>query len=388
MTKILKKKLIKTNVYQETLNSIHYLYDTFDDVVVSFSGGKDSTALLLCVIDVAKKLNRLPVNAFFYDEEAIHPPTIEYVRRVYDMPEVNLQWLCIPIKHRNACSNEQPYWFCWNPTEKHLWTRELPDVAETEHPKFKIGQSMQEFGAEHYRNTNKIVVQGIRTEESLRRYRAVAMKKEENYIAHPDKGVIYGYPIYDWSSQDVWRLVKQKNADYNRTYDIFNRTDQYGHFLNQRVCPPFGEEPIRGLWVYAECFPEMWQKMIKRVKGAATAARYGNTELYSTGYKPEHTSWRMHVSNVLETYPEKPRIQVIKTINSVISTHKKLTDDPIPENEPHALSGASWKFISKIVTRGDFKGRITQDLAGERIKTQNKMGITHEEAKQKYGKSF
>lgn len=387
MPKILKKKYISQNVYEKALERIKYLYATFDDVVVSFSGGKDSTALLLCCVDVAKKLGRLPVKAVFYDEEAIHPTTIDYVSRVRDMPEVSLEWYCLPVQHRNACSNEQPFWHCWHPDERAKWVRDMPEYGIEDHHRFKFGMTMQDWGREHFRNSNKVVVQGIRTEESIRRYRAVAMKKDENYISKADKGVYFAYPIYDWSSKDVWKLVEVKGADYNRTYDLFNKTEKYEHFLNQRVCPPFGEEPIRGLWEYAECFPDMWHKMIERVPGAATAARYSNTELYSQGYKPDQTSYREHVQNTLETYRGKDRAAVSGVLNQAIKAHKKATFDKIPDVDPHPLSGLSWKFLSKIVTRGDFKGRVIQNLSAEAQKAQIKLGISQEQAERIHGKN-
>jgi len=387
MTKIHKKKYIDKNVYEKALERIEYLYELYDDIVVSFSGGKDSTAMLLCAIDVAKKLDRLPVKAVFYDEEAIHPPTIEYVERVAEMPEVDLEWYCLPVKHRNACSNEQPFWHCWHPDEKDIWVRDMPEGAITEHPRFEFGMSMQDFGTAHFKNTNKVVIQGIRTEESLRRYRAVAMKKDDNFIAKPDKGVYFAYPIYDWSSKDVWKLVEIKGADYNKTYDVFNKTDQYGNLLRQRVCPPFGEEPLRGLYIYAECFPEMWHKMLGRVKGAATAARYGNTEMYSDGSKKaDQVSWQDHVKNTLETFSGKDKAKVAKVLNSAVSAHRKKTNDPIPEERPHPLTGLSWIFLSRIVTRGDFKGRVIQMLSAESTKELHRLGMTLDEARIKHGK--
>lgn len=387
MPKIHKKKYIDgVNVYEKACERIEYLYSVYDDIAVSFSGGKDSTAMLLCAIDVAKKLDRLPVKVAFFDEEAIHPTTIEYVERVRAMPEVDLDWYCLPVKHRNACSNEQPFWYCWHPDEKDLWVREMPEYAITEHPRFEMGMAMQDFGTELFRNTNIAVLQGIRTEESIRRYRAVAMKKEENYISKPDKGVVFAYPIYDWSSADVWKLVQVKDADYNKTYDIFNKTEKYNHFLTQRVCPPFGEEPVRGLYLYAECFPEMWEKMINRVKGARTAARYGNTELYSSGFKPENTNYRDHIQNVLETFNPEYKNQVVKQLNTAIKKHRKMTNDPIPDDRPHPLSGVSWKFLSKMVTRGDFKGRVIQMLSSEARKECDRIGISQAEAKIKYGR--
>ena len=61
----------------------------------------------------------------------------------------------------------------------------------------------------------------------------------------------FGYPIYDWSSVDVWKLINEYHYDYNKTYDIFNRTDLYNKLLTQRVCPPYGEEPLRGLSLFS-----------------------------------------------------------------------------------------------------------------------------------------
>jgi predicted phosphoadenosine phosphosulfate sulfurtransferase len=387
MAKIRKKVMLQKSVYEAAKDRIRYLHDSYSNVAVSFSGGKDSTALLLLAIEVARDIGKLPVEVFFYDEEAIHPTTIEYVERVRQMPEVDFKWYCLPVKHRNACSNDQPFWHCWHPDEKHLWVREMPEFAITDHPRFIFGQSMQEFGLNHYKNTNTVVMQGVRAEESMRRYQAVARKKNDNYISKPEKGVYFAYPIYDWSSKDVWKLVQVKNSDYNKTYDIFNKTEKFEHFLRQRVCPPFGEEPLRGLSLYAECWPDLWHKMIYRVPGASTAARYANTELYSQGLKPDQTSWRQHVQNVLDTYSGKEKTQVSQVLNAQIRRHRSLTDDPIPENQAHPYTGLSWRFLSKLVTRGDFKGRISQKIVQEANSAQHAYGITQQEAEMRYGKN-
>jgi predicted phosphoadenosine phosphosulfate sulfurtransferase len=45
--KILKKQVVEdVNVYDAALERFRYLFDNFDKVVVSFSGGKDSTVCL------------------------------------------------------------------------------------------------------------------------------------------------------------------------------------------------------------------------------------------------------------------------------------------------------------------------------------------------------
>lgn len=387
-----KKQYNDISVYESSKNRIRYLYRRFDNIVVSFSGGKDSTAVLNLVIEVARELNRLPVTAIFFDEEAIHPPTIEYVQRVADNPDVKLEWYCLPVKHRNACSNEQPYWYCWNPEEKDLWIRPLPATAITSHPLFNEGDSWQEFSDKMFTPENGTIcsLTGVRTQESFRRMKAVSAKKNDNYITqNGTNGFIYtAYPIYDWSSEDVWKLVAVNGLDYNKTYDIFNRTRHYGMLLAQRVCPPFGEEPLRGLWLYAECFPEMWHKMLSRVKGVATAWRYANTEIYGVGKmdKPSNVTWREYAEYILDTYADTDKPAVKKNLNTLITKHFDKTHDAIHEEDIHPLTGTSWKLICKIAVKGDLKGRTAPKLENEAINAQKRLGITsYEQAIMMYG---
>lgn len=389
--KLRKKKYTSASVYDAAIDRIRYLYKRFDHVVVSFSGGKDSTAVLNLTIEVARELGRLPVHAIFVDEEAIHPTTIEYVERVRQLPEVKLDWYCLPVKHRNACSNEQPFWYCWNPDERHLWVREPPPFAIMEHPQFEFGEAFQDWMPKIFPNEmgSVCVLNGIRTQESLRRYRVIAMKKNDAFYQSgaENKNAYKGYPIYDWSSEDVWKLVQLKGYDYNRTYDIFNKTELFNKLLTQRVCPPFGEEPLRGLWVYAECFPELWHKMLNRVKGVNTAWRYANTELYSNHEKPEGVTWKAYALMVLETYTEAEyREQVRATMNELIQRHYAKTDDPIADEEGHPMSGCSWKFLAKIAIKGDFKGRQKQNMLAEAEKSMKKLGLNLEQTKERYGK--
>jgi predicted phosphoadenosine phosphosulfate sulfurtransferase len=175
--------------------------------------------------------------------------------------------------------------------------------------------------------------------------------------------------------------------DYNRTYDIFNQTKLHNKLLTQRVCPPFGEEPLRGLWVYAECFPEMWHKMLYRVKGVSTAWRYANTELYSNASKkPEHLSYKEYTAVIIDSYDHDYKNIVKNNINSYIKNHAKQTHSAIPEERPHPLTGVSWKWIAKIAMRGDFKGRQSNVLRTQCQLERTKLGITEQEAIAKYGK--
>lgn len=386
MSKIRKKDYQASNVLEAAMDRMRYLYDSFDNVEISFSGGKDSTVVLNIAIKVAREKNKLPVIANFYDEEAIHPTTIEYVERVSKHPDVKLNWFCLEFKHRNASSNEEPYWFTWDKDKKDKWVRKMPESAITEHSKFYKGLSFQEFTslrAEKSKGTT-VDVTGVRTQESIRRFWAVAKKVNDNYISRYGHFSI-AHPIYDWSSQDVWKLVHEWNIDYNKTYDIFNKTELNNKFLTQRVCPPFGEEPLRGLWIYAECFPELWHKMLNRVEGVATAWRYANTELYGVGgiQKPDDLTWKEYLSYIVDTYSGKEKKFVIENINRYITLHKERAKDSIADIDANPLTGISYKWLCKIAHKGDFKGRQMPD--NERAAAMKRLDINQDDAVTLYG---
>lgn len=385
-----KKSYLDKNVYEESLDRIRYLYDSFDKIVVSFSGGKDSTAVLNMALEVAKEKDQLPLKVVFFDEEAIHPPTIEYVKRVYDRPDVDLEWYCLEFKHRNACSNEEPYWYTWDQDKKDLWTRDLPKEAITEHSRFQKGMSFQEFSPYLYDKTHGRIAMltGIRSQESIRRFQMIAKKKNDAYInskSEARQNQYRAHPVYDWSSEDIWIAVNKFNWDYNKTYDIYNKTKLYNKFLAQRVCPPYGEEPLRNLWIYSECFPEMWHKMIARVPGAATAYRYGNSELYSSAKtKPEGMSWQDYAKVITDSYSNVYKNKVRKTINDYMKLHKRRTNMAIPQEDPHPVTGLSWKWLCKVALRGDMKGRLGNQLNNEAVKKRDELGITLTEARKQY----
>lgn len=362
-----KKLTLEQNVLEAAIERMNYLYDNYDNVIVSFSGGKDSTAVMNIALKIATERDRLPLNVQFFDEEAIHPPTIEYVTRVRERPDINLTWFALEFEHRNACSSKHPYWWCWDKTKKDLWVRPMPDFAVSEHPLFYRGITVPDFSdavavKESKTKGRTVVCTGIRTQESLRRYRMIALRAENSYITH-SKGFSKAHPIYDWGSDDVWRLVKEWGLDYNRTYDVFNKTQMLGgKLLAQRVCPPFGEEPLRGLAIYAECFPEMWHRMVARVDGVATAWRYSNTTLYLSGQKPKGMTWKDYCGKIIQMYEGKTLRLVKEAMNAAIVIHENKTPDPIPDEIPHPSSGCSWKFLCKIAIKGDLKGRTNQSM--------------------------
>lgn len=382
--RIYKPAKLDADVLTKARERIGQLFDRFDKVVVSFSGGKDSTVCLNLALEVAHERGRLPLDVYTFDEEAIHPETVQYLARVAARPDVRFRWYCLPVQHRNACSRRSPYWYPWNPADRALWVRELPPGAITELPGFQLGMTMPDCAPLVYGREHGMVadIRGIRAQESLRRLRMVAMKVEDNWIAAPRNGHNCAVsPIYDWTTEDVWLAPQQFGWDYNRTYDVFDKAGIKPH--NQRVCPPYGEEPLGGLFQYAQCWPELWHKMVARVPGAATAARYARTELYGFGglELPPGKTWRSWFTDLAAMWPEKEQREILGNVSGLIALHvRKTRGRDIPEEVADPLSGASWKFFCELALRGDMKGRRSMAMSTKGEQVRKKLGQTYEEA--------
>lgn len=364
------------SVYELAIERINYLYSKFDSIVVSFSGGKDSMAVLELTIEVAKKLNRLPVKTIFYDEEAISFETEKYIRETYNRKdEVDLYWFCLPIKSNNACSTKNPYWYPWHKKDKDKWVRTLPPEAITDIgiDLYNYDYSLSDitrmlFPEKVYGNVGLIL--GIRAEESMLRRRSVIRRDMDNYIVQ-DKGDYYRmaqsikvnnlykcYPIYDWGVYDIWTAVKNFNWNYNKTYDILN---MYGISpKKQRVGPAFHSEASKELHKFKECFPGVWEKMQNRVDGANTSNKWGNTEIYGakkkTIEKPAHLSWEEYLIQCINKLDGNKKINIAKQIRRMMKRHYKMTSDPIL-SVPHQETNISWRYLITLALLGDLKGR-------------------------------
>lgn len=365
------------DVYEAALARTRYAFEHFDHLYVSFSGGKDSTAVLNVALTVAAELDRLPLRVVFFDEECLSTETVEYVERVAELTEISFEWWCLPVRHRNACSSEQGFWWPWAPEDRDRWVRPLPHQALTvdDMPDFPVEPAdarlsipdtavhlMSPF--DRYGKTGMLM--GIRAQESVMRRYAVSSPRPDNFIVPQTPGVSKVYPVYDWTTEDVWTAPARLGWDYNRTYDVMEMMGMsHGQ---QRVAPPFGEEPSQNLYMWAECFPDVWERMCARVPGAATAARYSRTELYSfreAVEKPDGISWRAFVEQLVAAHDDDARPKVAAKVRQMIGQHYRKTAEPLMPTARHPLTGLSWQRIAMFALRGDLKmRRSSMNLGG------------------------
>src|SRR5690606_32000102 len=98
------------------------VFDDFPRVYVSFSGGKDSAVMLhLAVAEAARRGRKIGV--LFVDLEAQYKLTIEHVAEMYDTYAEHIEpyWVALPLNLRNAVSQFEPQWMCWEPGREDDW---------------------------------------------------------------------------------------------------------------------------------------------------------------------------------------------------------------------------------------------------------------------------
>ncbi|TWW13581.1 phosphoadenosine phosphosulfate sulfurtransferase [Dellaglioa algida] len=327
------KKYLDINVYDAAQERINYLFEEFDDVYISFSGGKDSGTVFNLLVDKARKLNK-KFSVLYVDMEGMYKNTVDYVEEMIDdnMDVLNdIHWVCLPFYGDNSSSSIEPIWNFWDPKKNDLWIREMPDkpyvinvdnynsiFGELNLDK-RFGQFVEWYGKWRFNKYgNSVNVMGIRAQESLNRWRAVTSKKVNRYKGHnwtvANKGsVTNAYPIYDWLAEDDWIYFAKFNKKYNKAYDLFYRA---GVPLSaMRIDEPFGVEELNGIKLWKVMEPETWGKMVNRVKGVNLAnLGYGTQamgNLNKMKLPPNHT-WKSYLEFLLETLPKSTRDMYLK----------------------------------------------------------------------------
>lgn len=322
------------NVYEATLSRLSTLFKEFDNVYVSFSGGKDSGLLLnLCIDFIKVNYPGRKLGVFHIDYEAQYQYTTDYVLETFENNKdvLEVYHCCIPIKAQCATSMHQQYWKPWNPDEKDLWVRQMPDHAVREIPFFNDGMWDYEFQTKfsewyhaHKKATKTACLVGIRTQESLNRWRAIHSDKNyKNYnglkwTKEIAENVFNAYPIYDWLTEDIWTANYKFNYQYNKLYDIYY---QAGLSVDKmRVASPFNDYATESLKLYRVIDPNNWAKMVGRVNGVNFTGIYGGTT--AMGWKsiklPKGHTWESYMHFLLSTLPEDTKNNYLQKLQTSI----------------------------------------------------------------------
>ena len=78
------REYMEKSVYDALLERLQFIFEEFENIYVSFSGGKDSGLLLNILLDFRKKYYPdRKIGVFHQDFEAQYTVTTEYVERTF-----------------------------------------------------------------------------------------------------------------------------------------------------------------------------------------------------------------------------------------------------------------------------------------------------------------
>jgi len=325
------------NVYEATQNRLKLLFDEFDNIYVSFSGGKDSGVLLNLCIDYIRnhKLDR-KIGVFHMDYEAQYQMTTHYIDKTLAENEdiIEVYRIVVPFKVSTCTSMHQSFWRPWEESKSDIWVRKLPPKFHSkEHFLFFKNEmwdyEFQEKFSQWYHKEKKATktacLVGIRTQESLNRWRAIHSKKNyKNYngikwTKTMFTNVYNAYPIYDWLTTDVWTANGKFGWSYNKLYDLFY---QAGVGLEQqRVASPFLSEAQESLKLYKVIEPNTWGKLVSRVNGVNFTGIYGGTTAmgWNSIKLPENHTWESYMHFLLSTLPEKTSAGYLEKLSTSVN---------------------------------------------------------------------
>lgn len=307
------------NVYEVTQERLKYLFNEFDNIYVSFSGGKDSGVLLNLCIDYIRKngLNRR-IGVFHIDYEAQYQMTTDYVNQELEknLDIIDVYRCCVPVKVTTCTSMFDTYWRPWDPDKKDIWVSKLPKECYTQFDFYRPDMWDYEFQEKfstwiHDRNKAKktACLVGIRTQESFNRWRAIYSDKNKNkfkgniWSTKVETNIYNLYPVFDWKTEDVWIANAQNGWKYNKLYDLFY---QAGVTIDKmRVASPFLSTAQDSLKMYRIIEPNTWAKLIGRVNGVNFTGLYGGTT--AMGWRstklPDGHTWKTYLEFLLNTLP-------------------------------------------------------------------------------------
>ncbi len=371
------KKYREDSVLQAAQDRVRYAFDHFEKVYVSFSAGKDSSVMLHLVMDEAIRRRRR-VGVLLIDLEAQYKLTIKHAEEMFAFYAgwIDVYWVCLPIKLRNSVSNYEPVWCAWQPEREADWVRPMPkhkgvinDPAYFDffQPWMEFEEFIELFAVWYSKGRSTAAFIGIRTDESLNRFRTIAvwdkgMHFGKRWTTEVSPDVYNLYPIYDWRTEDIWRYhAKFPNKLHNEIYD---RMHLAGVPLSQmRLCQPYGDDQKRGLWLYHLLEPQTWGRVVARVCGANTGALYveenGNITGRNRISKPDGHTWKSFAQLLLATMPDVTREHYLARFRSWLKGwHSRGYREGIPDEAPRELEkkywAPSWRRICKVLLRNDW----------------------------------
>jgi len=321
---MLKQVYTNNTVLEAARERISYIFDEFENIIVSISGGKDSTTLAHLTLTEAHKRGR-KVGLFFLDEEVVYDSTIKQIEYLMDLyPENTIKlWLQLEFHLTNATSLTESQLICWEAGKHQIWMRPKNQISIKHKPwdvtKETVRDKNKGFGfydaIENFENSrqNTAFLVGLRATESPNRWRAVSKNpgyKNIYWCTKMTNGNVSFYPLYDWNFHDVWKYIYDNKLRYSKIYDYMWKK---GMGLQEiRVSSLIHEKSFRALVELPEFEPKTYDRLLKRIKGISVGNLYGKDRALLRVQKlpKNYKNWREYRDFLMATYPDPEKKEI------------------------------------------------------------------------------
>lgn len=315
------KKFNGDNVYDAALKRIDFIFKNFERIYLSFSGGKDSGVMLNLTLQYMRDNNiTKKIGLMTLDNEANYDLSLKFMHSIIkkNLDLLDVYWCCLPITLPCTVSAYSTEWQCWGVEDEERWIRPMPqedyivNIDNHKFPFFKENMQYDEFwdrfGEWYSQGKSCACMIGIRTDESLNRFRTImnerkGMMKGQAWTKKNTRHVYNVYPIYDWRTDDVWVANGKFEWEYNELYDIFWKAGLSVHQM--RVASPFMSESKSSLNLYRVIDPHIWSRLCARVNGANFVATYGKQLSYRSFNLPKGHTWKSFTKFLIDTLPKE-----------------------------------------------------------------------------------
>lgn len=268
-----RKIISSKNVFEEALERIRFIFDEFgDNVIVSFSGWKDSTVTLEIARIVARERGLLPLKVAFLDQESERSTTVDYMRDIAKDPEIKLYWLQVPIKITQSTTFQKDYFHCRGEGENWMREKEPDSIHDNVYGTDRFADMFSKFASYHYGGQKFCYLGWVRAEESPRRYMGLTQGATYKWITRgkklDEKQHFTFYPVYDWTYIDVRKAIQDNGWQYNKLYDYQYR---YGVPITEmRVSSLIHETAIKALFYLPEVDKALYNAFCDRMGWVST----------------------------------------------------------------------------------------------------------------------
>ena len=364
---------IGIDVLTEAKKRINHVIDCFDELVCAFSGGKDSLVIIYLVREVydERGINK-PVKVIFRDEELIPDDVIKFVLEVKaDTERFDLTYFAVPMLSEKYVLGKKYEYIQWD--NKREWLRPKPEGAITTSGSTKpMSQyDMDKFCIQGLKG-KVAMVNGIRSDESLVRFRACMNKRNENYInATESPNVKLVKPIFDWSENDVFRYFYDRKIRYCSIYDVQKWNGQA-----LRVSTPLHAEAAKELHKLKTAYPTFYQQlmdifpeMIVHERYFKDLDRFAIINRYPKSWRGIHLYIKENISDPKKRAIAFSRVEMARKIRS---NNERTGKAGRPEN----MWGYPIMYVFQQVVNGSYK-RVIQPC-----KTPTKAQVSYEDFNQ------